>query len=490
MDKILNFLVAKNFARLVCFGATLAFVACDSGDSSSSPQMVWENSCSSAEFIVSSGDVGLSSGEIFASSSSAEISSSSGWFKKGDFLNPDIEYGTLVDTRDGKTYSTVVIGNLTWMAENLNYADSVQDPILKGATRCIDERDEGCNALGRLYDMKIVTEIDSSKLTNKGGIYFAGDYQGICPDGWRIPLYWEWRELWMGVMHSDHILYVYDSLGVLVSRTAFDNSGTENGPQPGIDLYGFSALPLHNAVYIYSNIDLDEVGCCDNTGPILAAYNIKGVFFWRNDNVMADTQMGIVRCVKGYSVGEFRTHEDLLNPNLQYDMLVDERDGQSYLTYNGVMAENLNYDDGKAMCYGNDESKCSLFGRMYGIESLDSMSFDGLCPEGWRLPNGLWYMDEGVGWYMDDAKRNTPDFDYDEHVMPNAFPVGYFDEGEFWGTGSFFAFWGVGYGRGAWKIGSFLGDVGSEADWIDDRDNKMPIRCVEKSRYGDIDDDE
>lgn len=491
MDKILKVFVAKNFLKLACLGVGIALVACDSGDSSSTLQIAWENSCSSAELVASSGDAGLSSGEIVASSNSVEISSSSGWFKKGDFLNPDIEYGTLVDTRDGKTYSTVVIGDLTWMAENLNYADSVQDPILKGATRCIDERDEDCNVLGRLYDVKVVTEIDSSKLVNQGGIYFKWDYQGICPDGWKIPSYSDWQELWMDVKHSDRLDEGEDSLGVLISRTdyALDMDAeiqSDWKALPGTDLYGFSALPIFNAVYIYSSIDM-ESGCCNN-GPVLTAYNANGIFGWSMMPVLSSNQMGVIRCVKGKSVGKFRTRDDLLNPNLQYDTLVDARDGQIYRTYNGIMAENLNYDDGKAICYNYDEKKCSLLGRMYGIESLDTTSIEGPCPEGWRLPYvNFYYMDKGVGWSMYDVKRNVQDFDYNDRMMPNAFPMGYFYDGGFWEIGSIFAFWGVAGSVDSVVIDAAFGYNEGTADGINERDYKMPIRCVEKDRYGNVD---
>ena len=37
------------------------------------------------------------------------------------YLNPDVEYGTMTDNRDGKTYKTVKIGNKTWMAQNLDF---------------------------------------------------------------------------------------------------------------------------------------------------------------------------------------------------------------------------------------------------------------------------------------------------------------------------------------------------------------------------------
>ena len=116
--------------------------------------------------------------------------------------------------------------------------------------------------------------------------------------------------------------------------------------------------------------------------------------------------LGIIRCVKGgESVGEFSTRDDLLNPNVKYDTLVDERDGQIYRTYKGVMAENLNYDDGKALCYNNDERLCALYGRLYGQESLNGDSLDGPCPEGWMLPKYFDYsLLNAKGWDSDYLK--------------------------------------------------------------------------------------
>jgi len=56
---------------------------------------------------------------------------------------PKITYGTLNDTRDGQSYRTVKIGELTWMAQNLNYTTA--------NSWCYDNADSNCVKYGRLY---------------------------------------------------------------------------------------------------------------------------------------------------------------------------------------------------------------------------------------------------------------------------------------------------------------------------------------------------
>lgn len=99
------------------------------------------------------------------SSSSNSVPSSSSFRQ----FNDSIPYGELVDTRDGKSYKTVLIGDQLWMAENLNYGDSVSTPSLQGNTWCGggDSLKNDCCTYGRLYT------------------WAAGGK--LCPEGWRMP---------------------------------------------------------------------------------------------------------------------------------------------------------------------------------------------------------------------------------------------------------------------------------------------------------------
>ena len=155
-------------------------------------------------------------------------------------FNPEITYGSMIDTRDEKVYRTVKIGNQVWLAENLNYADSVKTPSLKGKSWCYDNKEENCFVAGRLYTW--TAAIDSVMLYDDGKGVACGygvekcqlpkKIQGVCPPGWHLPTGDEWKEL---------IVSYIGSVGAgrkLKSQTGWykDGNGTDN--------YGFSAVPV------------------------------------------------------------------------------------------------------------------------------------------------------------------------------------------------------------------------------------------------------
>lgn len=108
-----------------------------------------------------------------------------------------------------------------------------------------------------------------------------------------------------------------------------------------------------------------------------------------------------------------------LNPDVNYGMMQDDRDGQVYKTIDvgnyTWFAQNLNleYNDGEGnSCPGSDPDSCAKYGRMYtwaaamdtaGVYSTQALEcgagkvcwlidpVQGVCPEGWHLPsNAEW----------------------------------------------------------------------------------------------------
>ncbi|MDY6262949.1 MAG: fibrobacter succinogenes major paralogous domain-containing protein [Fibrobacter sp.] len=164
-------------------------------------------------------------------------------------FNPDIDYGIMTDERDGKVYRTVKIGNQVWMAENLNYADSVKTPSLLERSWCFDDEPKNCDVTGRLYTW--AAAIDSVELYRDMSID-CGSYKactlpdtvyGICPSGWHLPTETEWEALITnigGTISRNGQTWNSDVGQVLKSKTGWKEWSYSGN---GTDTYGFSALP-------------------------------------------------------------------------------------------------------------------------------------------------------------------------------------------------------------------------------------------------------
>jgi len=125
-----------------------------------------------------------------------------------------IVYGdVLKDSRDGQEYKTVIIGNQTWMAENLNYKVEEQSICYNGSNP--EDLNEYCEKYGRLY-------------------YWTAAVDTACPPGWSLPRHEDWEIL---------TAYIGGSLSAEKLKAESGWKEHNNESANGIDGYGFAALP-------------------------------------------------------------------------------------------------------------------------------------------------------------------------------------------------------------------------------------------------------
>jgi uncharacterized protein (TIGR02145 family) len=107
------------------------------------------------------------------------------------------------DSRDGKKYGTVKIGNQVWMGENLNYNAN--------GSKCYDNKPANCDKYGRLYNWPTA--------------------KTACPKGWHLPSDAEWTAL------TDFVGGSSNAGKKLKAASGWNSNGN------GTDEFGFSALP-------------------------------------------------------------------------------------------------------------------------------------------------------------------------------------------------------------------------------------------------------
>lgn len=136
-----------------------------------------------------------------------------------------VEYDSITDVRDGHVYTTVKIGNQTWLAENLAYLPLVNIPFDTSKT----------SARYYVYDFKL-RDTTAAKATDNykkyGVLYNWHAAKTACPAGWHLPSEEEWNTLVTKLGGS------YFAGNRLKSATEWASSTTEN-----TNISGFSALP-------------------------------------------------------------------------------------------------------------------------------------------------------------------------------------------------------------------------------------------------------
>lgn len=160
----------------------------------------------------------------------------------------DIEknLGIMTDSRDEKTYKTVIIGDRIWMAENLNYEVS--------GSSCYNGKVSNCDIYGRLYTYAMAMNKSETECGYKHTCSFTRyqKIQGICPDGWHVS-------------NQSDVERLFSAVGgqSVAAKALKSKTGWRKTSFNGTDQFGFTALP---SGYKYSD----------------SAYSLEGFYavFW------------------------------------------------------------------------------------------------------------------------------------------------------------------------------------------------------------------
>jgi uncharacterized protein (TIGR02145 family) len=168
-------------------------------------------------------------------------------------INPPFVCGnTLVDSRDGQSYTTVGIGTQCWMAQNLNIGVKITGTTEQANNSllekyCYDNDEANCNTYGGLYQWaEMVQYLNGATNTTSWSPVPTGNVQGICPTGWHIPTDAEWTTVTTFLGGEGVAGGKMKSTGTIETGTGlwdWPNEGATNES-------GFTALP---AGYRYEN---------------------------------------------------------------------------------------------------------------------------------------------------------------------------------------------------------------------------------------------
>jgi len=213
-------------------------------------------------------------------------------YRNGEWIS---SHGSLTDSRDGKTYKTVIIGTQTWMAENLNYVTA--------KSSCYDGNSDNCTKYGRLYSWAAAMDSAGIWSTNGKGCgyrFCSPTYpvRGICPEGWHLPTETEWETLTTAVGGKSVAGKMLKSTSGWIEYNGESGNGT--------DAYGFSALPAGNCENLHGDLDCSGESYhskfwsstgnhLDYIAANIRLYNKYNEVLFQDNNVMG---LYSVRCVK------------------------------------------------------------------------------------------------------------------------------------------------------------------------------------------------
>ena len=263
------------------------------------------------------------------------------------------ETGSFTDSRDGKTYKTVKIGNQTWMAENLAY---------KAESDCwaYNNDEKNVATYGYLYDWETAIK--------------------VCPKGWHLPRKNEWQ-----------ILIEYLGGSSVAGGKLKSTSGWNRPNEESTNSSGFSALPSGSRDYddgTFNNQGNDGGWWSATEDTVAGSVFCYLNYIYPGAILLSHFKQGgfSVRCLKDDVFDTNSKNEETINKKIP-NSFIDSRDGKTYKTVKmgnqTWMAENLAYKaNNGCWTYDNDESNIATYGYLYDWETAKQ-----ICPKGWHLPS-------------------------------------------------------------------------------------------------------
>ncbi|WP_290762436.1 fibrobacter succinogenes major paralogous domain-containing protein [Fibrobacter sp. UBA4297] len=371
--------------------------------------------------------------------------------------------GVLTDSRDGKEYKTVQIGQQVWMAENLNYK-------AKGSM-CPDNNPSNCTKYGRLYDWSMAKR--------------------SCPAGWHLP-------------NTDEIETLVNLLGgKSVARKILKIANDCDDYDCGSDDFGFAVLPA--GTFSSSNEKFRDIDIQPYFWTAKESRNsFKDGLYWDLSNLSgnfsdSDKDDGMsVRCLRNELSEKNNIHEEdsdnekeKIVVSSQKGMMLDPRDNQKYKTVTiGTqtwMAENIRYKTASSICYGNTSSDCAKYGRYYTFGDAYNV-----CPSGWHLPSAKEFavLLKSIGgeskaggklksqndWNVNNNKCNGTD-DYGFAALPTGMMM---NEYESFGKGRESYFWSETDERpnSIYVLKIHCDTESATVGWTVEPDYGIPVRCI------------
>ena len=188
---------------------------------------------------------------------------------------------------NGKIYKTIVIGEQTWMSENLavtKFSNGENIPFAKSNAEWENAGENGTPAY--CYYKNDPTTVSKYGLLYNW--YAVNDPRGLAPEGFQIPEIEDWDEL---------VYHLGDDAG---KKMKSKSNWLENGN--GTNSSGFSALPggVRNGVGTYEDLGKTEAWWSSSE---YASYGAKCCILYSFDNSVLLTELNTmyglhVRCLK------------------------------------------------------------------------------------------------------------------------------------------------------------------------------------------------